>query len=165
MVRWGRDVARLLGWRGEHGQRGAGCGRGHPLVGCGDGKIRALAQGEAGAEAPVVWTLEAPGLSDSITALAAGRVAPDSPIWIVAGSQDGFVFAAQTDDPSNPPQIAPGWPQQIEKGPILCSIVLRAPIRLGEDLRDLAIIASDGGLIDLRASMALFPARLAAPAW
>lgn len=121
------------------------------LIGCGDGRIRALEQGEVGGEAPVVWTLEAPGVSDSITALAAGRVAPDAPVRIIAGSKGGFVFSAQTNDPRNPPQLIPGWPQQIEKGPIRCSIILRAPIRLGEEPRDLAVIASDGGLIDLRA--------------
>jgi M6 family metalloprotease-like protein len=121
------------------------------VVGCGDGKVRGLYQGEIGGEAQVVWTLEAPGVGDSIISLSAGRLSPEAPVTVVGGSKDGTVFAGRTIDPYSVPEILPGWPQQVAEAAIRSLLVLRAPLRLGEEAKDLLLITSEAGRVDLRA--------------
>ncbi len=120
------------------------------LVGCSDGRVRALVPGD-GVEADTLWSLGAPGVGDSIVALAGGRLGTEAVVTIAAGAVDGLVFVARTPGVEDAPEILPGWPRQIEAGAIRSFILFHAPIRLGVPSLDLLLIATEGGLIDLRA--------------
>jgi len=156
IARWFDTGATLLGQWGERGGPDSLTVTAGPvvsgilgLVGCGDGRVVGLTRIPDGVFD--VWTLEVPQVADSIVSLVAGQVGSRSPVWVAGGGVDGSVFVAELLDVELPPRLLPGWPQKIAGGAITSLLALSAPIRFGEAPRDLLLVTTEDGIVDLRA--------------
>lgn len=103
-----------------------------------------------GGTADRLWEISSPGAEDSLTALAAGRIDPDGPALIAAGTADGSVVLASAGDLAETPGFVRGWPQRIGQGPVVDLLALSAPLRFGEAPRTLVLASTLDGRVDLR---------------
>lgn len=123
---------------------------GRMVVGCNDGSVRAARQGGIEGEAFQEWVLRADGVEDSITAIAAGRIARPDSFRVFAGSRSGALFAGVSAGPSSAPSLMRGWPVAQGAGSIASILWFRASASPGEDARDLVLASSHSGRLDLR---------------